>query len=349
MSGAPLKPAAPAPTSYRTDQKKSTAMNPPTQTNPAAVKVNDVTTATFEAEVIEASMHQPVVIDFWAPWCGPCRALTPILEKVAAEYKGKVKVVKINSDENPELSQAFRVRSIPYVAALVGGQLADQFLGAKPEGEVRQFFDRVMGVFAKAMPEAAAALTEEPAEPAPPATPADAKRMEAAQKMQNGDLDGAIDALKAALALDPGSMGARMDLAEMEIAADRYDAAKQHLALVELKPGEREDAARLDSLKARVATLEAVQDLPETEELRAKLDAKPGDHKARYDLAQALIAEGMFEEAMEHLIEIVRTDRKWDEEAARKAMINVFNMLGGNEEYANLVSAYRRKLATALN
>jgi putative thioredoxin len=324
-------------------------MNQQTQTSPAAVKVGDVTTASFEAEVVEASMHQPVVIDFWAPWCGPCRALTPVLEKLAGEYKGKVKVVKINSDDNPELSQAFRVRSIPYVAALVGGQLADQFLGAKPEGEVRAFFDRVLKVFAQAMPEAAAALTAEPIEAAPPATPAEAKRHEAAQLVQNGDLDGAIDALKAALALDPGSMAARMDLAELELAADRFDAAKQHLALVELKPEEREEAARLDSLKARIATLEAVKDLPATEELEARLKANPADKQARYDLAQALIAEGVFEEALEHLMEIVRGDRKWNEEAARKAMINVFNMLAGNDQYADLVSAYRRALATALN
>jgi len=315
---------------------------------PAAVTVNDVTTATFEAEVVEASMHSPVVIDFWAPWCGPCRALTPVLEKLAAEYKGKVKVVKINSDESQELAAAFRVRSIPYVAALVAGQLADQFMGAQPESQVRAFFDKVLGVFAQAMPEAAAALeNQEPA--AAPLTPAEAKRHEAAQRMQDGDLEGAIDHLKAALALDPGSMAARMDLAELEMAADRFEAAKQHLALVELKPEEREEAARLESLKARIATLEAVQDLPATEELIAKVNANPKDHQARYDLAQAQIAEGAVEEALDHLLEIVRTDRKWNEEAARKAMINAFNMLGGNETYADLVSAYRKKLATALN
>ena len=318
------------------------------QPNTPAPATLDVTTATFEAEVVEASMHQPVVIDFWAPWCGPCRSLTPILEKLAGEYAGRVKVVKINSDENQELAAAFQVRSIPYVAALVGGQLADQFLGAKPEGQVRAFFDKVFGVFAQAMPEAAAALqSQEP--PAAPATPADVKRQEAAQKVQNGDLDGAIDALKAAIALDPGAMGARMDLAELEMAADRFDAAKQHLDMVELNPDQREDAARLDSLKARLATLEAVKDLPETTELLAKVNANPKDHQARHDLAQALIAEGDFEQAMEHLLEIIRTDRKWNEEAARKAMINVFNMLGGNEAYGELVSAYRRKLATALN
>ena len=324
--------------------------NTPAAAGPGAATTLDVTTATFEAEVIEASMQMPVVIDFWAPWCGPCRNLTPILEKLAGEYKGKVKVVKINSDENQELAQAFRVRSIPYVAALVGGQLADQFMGAQPEGQVRAFFDKVLGVFAQAMPEAAAALAAAAqVDGTPAASPADLKRMEAARQMQTGDLDGAIDSLKAALALDPGSMGARLDLAELEIAADRFDAARQHLDMVDLKPEERDDAARLESLKARIATLEAVKDLPATEELQAKLDASPNDLQARYDLAQALIAEGGFENALEHFLEIVRRDRKWNEEAARKAMLNAFSMLGGDERFGEVISAYRRKLATALN
>ena len=324
--------------------------NTPAAAGPGAATTSDVTTATFEAEVIEASMQMPVVIDFWAPWCGPCRNLTPILEKLAGEYKGKVKVVKINSDENQELAQAFRVRSIPYVAALVGGQLADQFMGAQPEGQVRAFFDKVLGVFAQAMPEAAAALAAAAqVDGTPAASPADLKRMEAARQMQTGDLDGAIDSLKAALALDPSSMGARLDLAELEIAADRFDAARQHLDMVDLKPEERDDAARLESLKARIATLEAVKDLPATEELQAKLDASPNDLQARYDLAQALIAEGGFENALEHFLEIVRRDRKWNEEAARKAMLNAFSMLGGDERFGEVISAYRRKLATALN
>jgi putative thioredoxin len=320
----------------------------PAAAGAAAQTTMDINTANFETEVIEASMRQPVVIDFWAPWCGPCRSLTPILEKLAGEYAGKIKVVKINSDENQELAAAFQVRSIPYVAALIGGQLADQFMGAQPESKVRAFFDKALGVFKQAMPEAAAAL-ENAAPPAAPATPAEQKRQEAAYKVQNGDLEGAIDSLKAALALDPTAMGARMDLAELEMAADRFDAAKQHLDMVELTPEQRDDAARLDSLKARITTLEAVKDLPETEELLAKVSANPKDHQARYDLAQALIAEGDFENAMEHLLEIVRTDRNWNEQAARKGLINAFNLLSGNEEFGELVSSYRRKLATALN
>ena len=321
----------------------------PAPNPPAAVEVLDVTEETFDQEVMEASMRMPVVIDFWAPWCGPCRALSPVLEKLAGEFAGRVRVVKINSDENPGLSQAFQVRSIPFVAALVGGQIAAQFMGAKPEGQVRSFFEQVLKVFAQALPDAAKALEESAKDAAPPPSPAQQKRAEAARLAGRGDLDGAIDALKAALALDPGLMAARLDLAELELAAERYDAARDHLAAVELKPEEREEAVRLDGLKARLAALEAVKDLPATEELARTLAASPGDLKVRFDLAHALIAEGEYEQALEHLLEIIRTDRKWNEEGARKAMINVFNLLGGEEQMADLVSTYRRRLATALN
>lgn len=321
---------------------------------PAATHVADVTEATFELEVMEASMHQPVVIDFWAPWCGPCRALSPVLEKLAVEYAGRVKVVKINSDENQGLSQAFGVRSIPFVAALVGGQLAAQLMGAKPEGQVKTFFDQVVKAFAQALPDAAtaleAALEAAPAEvAAPPASPAETKRALAAALAAAGDFDAAIAALESALVLDPALVHARLDLAEIEMGAEHYDAASKCLAEVELEPGERETAMRFDSLKARLAALEAVKDLPATEELSAALAANPADHKARFDLAHALIAEGAFAAALEHLLTIVRADRKWNEEGARKAMINVFNILAGDEGSAELVLSFRRRLATALN
>ncbi len=317
---------------------------------PAAAQVADVTEATFDLEVMEASMHQPVVIDFWAPWCGPCRALSPVLEKLALEYAGRVKVVKINSDENQSLSQAFGVRSIPFVAALVGGQMAAQFMGAKPEGQVKTFFDQVLKAFAQALPDAAKALEAAAAEvAAPPASPAETKRGEAAALAAAGDFDAAVAALAAALVLDPTLILARLDLAEIEMAAEHHDAARGHLAQVELKPGERDLAMRFDSLTARLAALEAVKDLPATEELSAALAANPGDHKARFDLAHALIAEGAFAEALDHLLTIVRVDRKWNEGGARKAMINVFNILAGDEGSADLVLAFRRRLATALN
>ena len=320
----------------------------------SAVEVIDVTTATFEQEVVAASMTMPVVIDFWAPWCGPCRALTPMLEKVAAQYAGKVKVVKVNSDENPELSQAFRVRSIPFVAALVGGQLADQFMGAQPEPQIKAFFDKILKVFAQALPEAAAALKSAAPAAAPP-NPVEEKRAEAMAKSQGGDLPGAIDALKIALALDPASTDVKLDLAEIEMMAGSFDDAVKHLDEIDFPSVAGEQAERVakmnrrDGIRAQVEALKSAQDLPATEELAKKAAANPDDLNARYDLAHALIADGVFDQALEHLMEIVRRNRKLHEDGARKAMINVFNMLGGNPDYAALVMQYRRQLATALN
>jgi len=320
---------------------------------PSSITI-DVTTATFEAEVMEASMSMPVVIDFWAPWCGPCRALTPILEKVGAQYAGKVKVVKVNSDENPELSQAFRVRSIPYVAAIVGGQMADQFMGAQPEPKIKAFFEKISTMFAQAMPEAAAAL-KDAAPAALPPSPIDQKRAEAMALAQGGDLPGAITALKLALALDVASIDVKLDLAEIEMMAGAFDDAIMHLGEIDFPPVTGEQAERVakmnrrDGIRAQVEALKSAQDLPATEELAKKAAANPDDLSARYDLANALIADGVFDQALEHLFAIVRRDRKLHDDGARKAMINVFNMLAGNPDFAELVSHYRRQLATALN
>ncbi|MFN0159623.1 MAG: tetratricopeptide repeat protein [Burkholderiales bacterium] len=330
----------------------SSSSSAPVPATPATntAPVTDVTEATFDAEVMETSMRMPVVIDFWAPWCGPCRTLSPVLEKLATEFAGRIKVVKINSDENMGLSQAFGVRSIPMVAALVGGQIAAQFMGAKPEGQVRQFFEQVMKVFAQALPDAARALAETSnTAPTPPPSPAASKHAEALARAERGDIEGALATLEEALKLDPALTDAHLDAAELEIAAERMEAAAARLAAIELKPGERDRLGRLDSLKARVQALDAVRDLPATEELEHSLAANPADHKLRFDLAHALIAEGAFEAGLEHLLHIVMHDRNWNEQGARRAMINTFNLLADNEAAADLVSAWRRKLASALN
>ena len=339
------------------NQPSTSPPSPPSFSPPAAGAVSgviDVTTATFESEVMAVSMTMPVVIDFWAPWCGPCRALTPILEIIGAQYAGKVKVVKINSDDNPEISQAFRVRSIPYVVAIIGGQLADQFMGAQPEGQIKAFFEKISKMFAQALPEAAAAL-KNAAPAAAPVSPIDTKRAEAMALAQSGDLPAAVAALKIALALAPGNADVKLDLAEIEMMAGTFDDALKHLDEIDFPPVAGEQAERVakmnrrDGIRAQVEVLRSAQDLPETEELAKQAAANPDDLAARYALAQALIADGVFDQALAHLFEIVRRDRKLHEDGARKAMINVFNMLAGNPDFAALVSSYRRQLATALN
>ena len=172
---------------------------------------------------------------------------------------------------------------------------------------------------------------------------------------QGGDLPGAINALKIALALDPGSADVKLDLAEIEMMAGAFDDAIKHLDEIDFPPVAGEQAERVakmnrrDGIRAQVEALKSAQDLPETEELAKKAAANPNDLGARYDLAHALIADGVFDQALEHLMEIVRRDRKLHEDGARKAMINVFNMLAGNPDFAELVSHFRRQLATALN
>ena len=237
---------------------------------------------------------------------------------------------------------------------MIGGQLADQFMGAQPEGQIKAFFEKISKMFAQALPEAAAAL-KNAAPAAPPVSPADTKRAEAMALAQDGDLPGAVAALKIALALAPGNADVKLDLAEIEMMAGAFDDAILHLDEVDFPPVAGEQAERVakmnrrDGIRAQVEALRSAQDLPETAELAKQAAANPDDLAARYALAQALIADGVFDQALAHLFDIVRRDRKLHDDGARKAMINVFNMLAGNPDFAELVSSYRRQLATALN
>ncbi|QCP48411.1 thioredoxin [Trinickia violacea] len=281
----------------------------------------DTTLATFEKDVIEASLMQPVLVDFWAPWCGPCKSLGPMLEKLEQEHAGKWKLVKVNVDENQQLAAHFQVRSIPHVIAFAEGQAVDQFIGVLPEGQLREFIDRLVP------------------------DPAQAERRAAQFALEEGQTGEALDHLKAALALDPGYDDARLDLIELLIAHDRVEDARAEAELLSPKVKQGVDP-RYNALKTRLDALDVATDLPPTDALEARVAANPGDLEARFDLANALIARRDYAGALGHLLEIVQRDRSFREDIGRKTMLSVFDLAAHQPE---LVSQWRRKLSAALN
>jgi putative thioredoxin len=283
-----------------------------------AAHATDVTSATFEHEVLEASKTVPVVVDFWAPWCAPCKVLKPILEKLAAEYDGRFKLAKVNSDDNQELAAAFGIRSIPDVMAFRDGKPVSHFLGALPESQVRAFID---GVLPK---------------------PSEIEQARAAALRAAGDAEGAIAALRAALAIDPSNDPARLDLAELLVEHAGADEAEALLDAV--RPNIDWDA-RVDALRAAVSFARMRASGTTEPTLSAKLAKDPADHAARFALAELHAGAHRYREALDELIEIVRRDKDWNDGAARKQVLNIFNLAEGDDA---LVSEYRKKFASAL-
>ncbi|MGE5470490.1 MAG: tetratricopeptide repeat protein [Bacteroidota bacterium] len=279
----------------------------------------DVTIEEFETKVLLPAQEVPVVVDFWAPWCEPCKALKPLLEKLAEEYGGRFLLAKVNSDENPELAQHFGVRSIPTVKVLFQGQLVDEFSGALPEGQIRAFLDRF----------------------ALPATAGGNLREEAAALVAEGKLEEALAKLVEASHAKPEDQAIQLDAVDVLIQLGRNDEAGQLLA------GEyAQETARANALRARLALAAGAAD---TAEIEARLAADPADHAARLDLSRAYAAQNRFREAMEAALEVVVRDRAFDEGAGRKALLQLFEALAGSEQYDDLVREFRRKMSAALN
>jgi putative thioredoxin len=278
----------------------------------------DVTLSSFEREVLQASREVPVIVDFWAPWCGPCRALGPLLEKLEREAAGRWRLVKVNSDENPELSAQFAVRSIPYVVAFVDGRPASHFVGAQPEGTIRTFLEKLVP------------------------DPSDVELRHARNALAAGNTDLALGHLGNALALDPSNDAARLDLVSLHLGKGDVGAAREQWGLL---TGRAPQAAGYDTTAARLEAAERAASLPAADELERRIAASPGDLAARVDLAEVRIANREFALALEQLLEVVKRDRKFGDDMGRRKMIAVFEMAADEPD---LVSDYRRRLSAAL-
>ena len=283
----------------------------------------DTTQENFSRDVIDASHEAPVLVDFWAPWCGPCRTLSPLLASIETEFRGRLKVVKVNVDENQELSARFGVRSIPFVVAFVAGKAVDSFVGVLPAGSLRDFVGRLLP------------------------DPAETQRRKAAALLQAGDAAGAASALRAALALDPDRDATRIDLArlllEHSTGPGRLDEVSACLAGVSA-------SGKLEStwlaLNARLHSESRAAELPAAEVLQQRIAASPDDLQARLDLADALLARQDYEPALEQLLAIVERDRAFGDDIGRRRMLSVFDLAAGQPQ---VVSSYRRRLSAVLN
>jgi putative thioredoxin len=288
----------------------------------SAAPVKDVTTANFRAEVITESARQPVLVDFWAPWCGPCKQLAPVLEKAVQAAKGKVKLVKMNIDEHPQIAGQLGIQSIPAVIAFQRGQPVDGFMGNVPESQVKAFIERLVGPLGPSSLETQLAQADELA--------------------AKGDAAGAAELYASALAQEEGNARALGGLIRLNVESGALDEAKRFLAMV---PADKADDAAISAARAALELAEQAANTGDLKGLEAAVAANPLDHQARFDLAVALNAKGEREAAVDQLIAIIKRDRGWNDDGARKQLLQFFEAWGPMDEMTKLG---RRKLSSVL-
>ncbi|MCU4178749.1 thioredoxin [Bosea sp. BH3] len=284
--------------------------------------IKDTTTQAFRQDVIAESMTQPVLVDFWAPWCGPCKQLTPVIEKAVKAAGGKVKLVKMNIDEHPQISGQLGIQSIPAVIAFKQGQPIDGFMGAQPESQVKAFIERLVG----------------------PVGPGEAEELIAAAEAatQAGDAAGASELYAGVLQMEPENLKAIAGLARLHLDTGDIEGAKGILAMA---PADKAGDPAITAVRAAIELAEQAASLGDTAELEAKVAANPKDHQARFDLALALNARDRREDAVDQLVAIIKADRTWSDDGARKQLLQFFEAWGPMDDAS--VSG-RRKLSTLL-